>query len=289
MQNSLHAAGAAALLVAVVAANPAHADQTICGLFDSVDLGKKNDKNNPTPYTVQNNLWNDKVPNNSQCIKVVENPPGFEITTETGDAPKNGAPLGYPNIYIGCRYTHCSPTTPPSTQPIWQLKSIKSARSTINYDFGKDPNAAFDASYDIWLDHTARTDGVNDVEVMIWLTNTDGINPIGGDRTPERIEINHIQWDVYAGNNNMNDVITYVARPGIDNLTFDVLDFINDAKKREASNPKPINGGPFTITDEWYLTSIQAGFEPWQGGVGNAVKKFDATVELEKKPNKGSR
>ena len=46
-------------------------------------------------------------------------------------------------------------------------------------------------------------------------------------------------------------------------------------------------GEAFKITDNWYLTSIQAGFEPWQGGVGLAVKTFNATVEL-KKPDKQS-
>ena len=28
----------------------------------------------------------------------------------------------------------------------------------------------------------------------------------------------------------------------------------------------------------WYLTSIQAGFEPWQGGAGLAVNSFSASV-----------
>jgi hypothetical protein len=28
----------------------------------------------------------------------------------------------------------------------------------------------------------------------------------------------------------------------------------------------------------WYLTSIQAGFEPWQGGVGLAVSNFLVTT-----------
>ncbi|WP_263992013.1 GH12 family glycosyl hydrolase domain-containing protein [Mycobacterium bourgelatii] len=32
------------------------------------------------------------------------------------------------------------------------------------------------------------------------------------------------------------------------------------------------------VNQSWYLTSIQAGFEPWQGGVGLAVESFDAKV-----------
>jgi len=32
------------------------------------------------------------------------------------------------------------------------------------------------------------------------------------------------------------------------------------------------------ITNDFYLTSIQAGFEPWQGGQGLAIQGFRATV-----------
>ena len=45
-----------------------------------------------------------------------------------------------------------------------------------------------------------------------------------------------------------------------------MLEFINDIRNRGA------------ITNSWYLTSIQAGFEPWQGGAGLAVTSFSAAV-----------
>ena len=32
------------------------------------------------------------------------------------------------------------------------------------------------------------------------------------------------------------------------------------------------------VTDSWYLTTIQPGFEPWSGGVGLSVNSFDASV-----------
>jgi Glycosyl hydrolase family 12 len=297
LQNSIHAAGAAALLVAVVAANnPAHAQQ-ICGQFDSTTVMNK--------YVVQNNRWNNDVSNNNQCINVHAKAPGFKITKETGNAPYTGpnagGPLGYPNIYIGCRYTDCSPEsnlpytncslTPKSTLPSgdsttktvspWQLRSIKRAKSCIVYDLNVD-DAIFDASYDIWLDSTKRTDGVSQVEIMIWLTHSSGVNPIG--TKVAATTISKFQWDVYAGNNGANDVISYVAMLPIDSITFDVLEFVEDAKNREAKNPNPVVKGPFEITGHWYLTSIQAGFEPWQCSacndqVGLAVKKFEAIVE----------
>ena len=256
-------------------------------------------------YVVQNNRWNNNVSNNNQCINVDAKAPGFKITKETGNAPYTGpnagGPLGYPNIYIGCRYTNCSPKsnlpyancspTTNSTSPSrvsttatvspWQLESIKNAKSCILYDLNVD-NAIFDASYDIWLDSTPRTNGVSQVEIMIWLTHSSGVNPIGIKVTTTTI--NNLPWDVFAGNNGANDVISYVAMLPIDSLTFDVLKFVNDAKNREGKNPNPIVKGGFEITDRWYLTSIQAGFEPWQCSACNdqgglAVKKFEAIVE----------
>ena len=32
------------------------------------------------------------------------------------------------------------------------------------------------------------------------------------------------------------------------------------------------------VTSSWYLTSVQAGFEPWSGGAGLAVNTFSADV-----------
>ncbi|CAM5635199.1 hypothetical protein SALBM135S_00770 [Streptomyces alboniger] len=32
--------------------------------------------------------------------------------------------------------------------------------------------------------------------------------------------------------------------------------------------------------DNWYLTSVQAGFEPWRNGTGLSVKSFSSSVHL---------
>ena len=51
-----------------------------------------------------------------------------------------------------------------------------------------------------------------------------------------------------------------------------MLDFIDDVRNRGA------------ITNSWYLTSIQAGFEPWQGGAGLAVTNFSADRQRRRQP-----
>jgi hypothetical protein len=60
--------------------------------------------------------------------------------------------------------------------------------------------------------------------------------------------------------------MSYVANQPIEVWTFDAMDFIDHTATMES------------ITDSWYLTSIQAGFEPWSGGVGLGVDSFSATV-----------
>jgi hypothetical protein len=69
-----------------------------------------------------------------------------------------------------------------------------------------------------------------------------------------------------SGSNGQNDVISYVAPYPIPNIIFDVLDFVDDMVKRGK------------MTNDFYLTSIQAGFETWQGGQGLAIQDFRATV-----------
>ncbi len=50
-------------------------------------------------------------------------------------------------------------------------------------------------------------------------------------------------------------------------MHLNVLDFLADVRNRG------------NITDEFYLTSVQAGFEPWEGGVGLGVDHFEVIVK----------
>jgi len=46
-----------------------------------------------------------------------------------------------------------------------------------------------------------------------------------------------------------------------------VLGFVDNTETWEPS-----------VNSSWYLTSIQAGFEPWNGSVGAAVDTFSASI-----------
>lgn len=198
-----------------------------------------------------------------QCISVIDQVgaqgPGFAIAKQTGSAPTDGAPVSYPSIYVGCHYGDCSF----GTNLPRQVKSIKKAETSIDLKYVG--GATFDAAYDIWLDPKPKKDGVNQQEIMIWLDRQGRIQPVGS--PVGSVKIADQNWQVWSGSNGANDVISYVAPSSISSITFNVLDFVADVSKRGK------------ITDDFYLTSIQAGFEPWQGGVGLAIEGFRATVE----------
>jgi chitodextrinase len=240
---SLLAAGS--LTAAVTSTLPARADTLICDQFGSTTIQSR--------YVVQNNRWGTSA---TQCINVTAT--GFQITQADGATATNGAPKSYPSVYNGCHYTNCSPGT---NLPM-RISSISSATSSIGYTFVS--NAAYDAAYDIWLDPTAKTDGVNQTEIMIWFNRVGSIQPVGSQTATATV--GGRSWAIWTGNNGANNVISFVAPTAIPSMSFNVMDFVNQAISRGLA------------TNAWFLTSIQAGFEPWQAGVGLAVNSFSATV-----------
>ncbi len=255
MRRLVRAAVTAVLVAtgALVVASPAQADTLICEQYGSTTIQGR--------YVVQNNRWGSSA---QQCINVTDT--GFSITAQQGSAATNGAPLSYPSVFLGCHYTNCSPGT---NLPM-QVSRISSATSSINYVYA---SGTYNASYDIWLDPTPRTDGVSQMEIMIWFNRQGPIQPIGG--PVGNATVGGRTWEVWQGSNGANNVLSYVAPSPISSWNFSVLDFIADVRSRGA------------ITNSWYLTSIQAGFEPWIGGAGLAVNSFSAAVNGGGNPNPG--
>lgn len=244
---------AAALGVALVscaalatAAAPAHADTEVCQAYGSAVIQDQ--------YVVQNNRWGIAE---EQCVGVTAN--GFEVTRAEGSVPTTGAPKSYPSVFNGCHYTNCSPGTGLPAQ----IGSISGAPTSITYEYVDD--AVYDAAYDIWLDPTPRTDGVNSTEIMIWFNRVGPIQPVGSQTGSATVAGR--DWEVWTGNNGGNDVISFVAPSAIDSWSFDVKDFVDETVTRGLAQ------------DSWYLTSVQAGFEPWEGGAGLAVSSFSSAVE----------
>ncbi|WP_405450867.1 cellulose binding domain-containing protein [Streptomyces achromogenes] len=238
-------AALAALAALLTTAPAAQADTAICEQYGSTTIQGR--------YVVQNNRWGTSE---TQCINVTDS--GFRITQADGSVPTNGAPKSYPSVFNGCHYTNCSPGT---NLPA-QLSTISSAPTSISYSYVS--NAVYDAAYDIWLDPTPRTDGVNRTEIMVWFNKVGSIQPVGSQVGTATVAGR--QWQVWSGNNGSNDVLSFVAPSAITSWSFDVMDFARQAIARGLAQ------------NSWYLTSVQAGFEPWQNGAGLAVNSFSSTV-----------
>jgi len=228
----------------ILGATAASAGTTTCETYASTPVsGGK--------YIVMNNEWGDT---SQQCIDVSDD--GFAITTATHNKPTNGAPAAYPAIYAGCHYGNCSTD---SGLPM-AVSSDTFAKVNTSVSMTYPSSGQWDAAYDIWFDPTARTTGQNTgAEVMVWLNHAGAPQPVGSQ--VGTVDIAGGTWAVWEGNIGWN-VISYVRTSAATSASFAVADFYRDSVNRGYAQ------------NSWYLTSVQAGFEPWVGGVGLAVNSF---------------
>ena len=237
---------AASAGLAVGLAGPAHAVD-ICEQYGSTVVQNR--------YVVQNNRWGTSA---TQCISTTTS--GFRITESGANNPTNGAPASYPSIYYGWHYGNGSPGT---VLPL-QVSDSRFASITTSVDFTYVSGATYDAAYDIWLDPTPRTTGQNTgAEIMVWANRQGSIQPVGS--RVGTVTLLGATWEVWFGNIGWN-VVSYVRSTPATSLSFALSTFADDAVARGYAQRS------------WYLTSIQAGFEPWSGGVGLAVNSFSANV-----------
>jgi Glycosyl hydrolase family 12/Ricin-type beta-trefoil lectin domain len=251
----LSVAAAAALLavggVAAVgsAAPPAGADTQICDKYGSTPIqGGK--------YIVQNNVWGDDT---TQCINVTNT--GFTVTSAVHNLPQNGAPAAYPSVYAGCHYANCSSGSglplPVSDSRFGTISSSVSMTYPNN-------GSVYDAAYDVWFDPTPRTDGQNTgAELMVWLNKTGSVHAAGSQ--VGTVNIAGANWDVWYGNYGWN-VVSYVRQSPTSSMTLNVSSFYRDMVNRRYAQ------------SSWYITSVQAGFEPWVNGTGLAVNNFTYSI-----------
>jgi Glycosyl hydrolase family 12 len=204
-------------------------------------------------YVVQNNRWGSSTP---QCVTVGAN--GFTLSTSTANVPTNGAPASYPSIFWGCHYANCTTGFSPV-----QANSTRFGGISTGVGMSYPGSGQWDAAYDIWFDPTARRDGQNTgAEIMVWLNHAGAPRPVGSQ--VGTVSLAGGTWAVWEGNVGWN-VVSYVRTAGTGSVSFPVRTFYNDAVGRGFAQPA------------WYLTSIQAGFEPWTGGTGLAVTSFSVS------------
>jgi len=75
----------------------------------------------------------------------------------------------------------------------------------------------------------------------------------------------YANWDVWYGNYGWN-VVSYVRQGAVSSINFTVASFYQNMVSRGYAQ------------NSWYLTSVQAGFEPWVNGTGLAVNNFSYSI-----------
>jgi hypothetical protein len=198
-------------------------------------------------YMVQNNAYN----GGSHCIEALWDGgtnAGFNLTGVNANAAEAGPPASYPSVVYGW---HVNGRFYGGYAQAQQLSAITSVPS--NWTFSV-PNAGrYNASYDNWLHATAApANEQGSLEHMIWLNDRDGATPIGSN--VGSIDLAGAQWEVWYGQNNGWNTVTYRRRPVTSSVTdFDLMPFFEDSVTR----------GYAQSSD--YLLGIQAGFEIWVG------------------------
>jgi len=255
--RALAAAAAASLLAAAglaLTSQPATAAGQICEQYGSTTIQGGR-------YVVQNNRWGTSA---TQCITPTSS--GFTVDQADGTSSTSGAPKSYPSVYYGCHYGNCSPSGDILSPNGVQTSSSAFAGISTSVSMTYPGSGTYDASYDIWFNKSqpnAKTGQNDGAELMVWLNHTGSIQPIGS--KVGTASIAGATWDVWFGTSGWN-VISYVRQQPTSSASFAVKSFWDDVVARGYGSTS------------WWLTSIQAGFEPWIGGAGLAVTDFSVTT-----------
>jgi cellulose 1,4-beta-cellobiosidase len=218
---------------------------TLYGNYDAINVGN---------YRVNNNVWND-IPG-SQCIDVNTTTGAWSILSASHNKPTNGAPAAYPFTLVGCHWGACSLNNP-------LPKQVSALNMALGQWVATRPAAGiYNQSYDIWFNNTPTTNGQpNGQELMIWPYRRGPIQPIGVPVGNYNAGI--FKFQVWHGGIVTSYVQTFPSTP-INSIN--LKSFILDAQARGYINPA------------WYLISVEAGFEVWQGQPGIATNSFILTI-----------
>jgi hypothetical protein len=203
---------------------------------------------------------NDNYGRQAECLRNHNDGSNFTVTKSA--ATGQYEPVAYPNVFIGCLWGLC---TPKSGLPrrVDRVRSLVTSWSTVQR-----PAGHWSAGYDIWFNHTRTTTGQNNgAELMIWL-NSRGI---AASHWP-LVTVDHVRWR-----------LAHWVAGGRSGQSWNYIQF---RRVRPATAVRHLNVRPFIwaaehaglINQHWWLTSVEAGFEIWKGGIGLGTKSFWARL-----------
>lgn len=211
-------------------------------------------------YHLQANEWSSSAP----FAICTDGNADFKITKS--DINQSGGPPGaYPSLYKGCHWGYC---TTNSGLPVSTAKLINTPGTvTTSINTSIISSGAWDDSYDIWFNaSTSTSNNSTGLEMMIWLNKLGSVQPAGS-TVAKGVSIGGHTYNVWYGSSG-GGTVSYVMTSPVTSVTnLDLGPLAADA----------VNRGYMKSTG--YLIDVEAGFEPWQGGVGLAVNSFSVTVK----------
>jgi hypothetical protein len=194
----------------------------------------------------------------------------FSVANPAGAAASGNNPMGYPSLFIGSYAGH---TTSGSNLPK-QVSALTNVYTVLSTNASSKGYANYNAAYDVWLTAsgsplptTQYSPGSGGAFLMVWLFKPTDRQPRGNNAHPgQTIPGIPGTWDVWVDNTNP-PCISYVSSKPLDELAFDLNDFIQDSVANR-----------YGITSSMYLSVIFGGFEIWGGADGIKAKSFCADV-----------
>ncbi|MDX8147244.1 cellulose binding domain-containing protein [Lentzea sp. BCCO 10_0061] len=211
-------------------------------------------------YLAQNNVWNAETP---QCVTVGDQ--SLRIESAAHDVSPQGAPAATPSLLKGCHWQDCTDVGDLPVQ-VSAMPRVTSDWVTSQVDTG-----VFNAAYVVWFHSGPVAEGTPDgAEMVIWLRSRGGVRP-GGVMLAREVPISDARWNVWLARDQGRVRITY-ERVGETTAVrdLDISAFTGDSVGRGLVSP------------DWYLIAVEAGFNLWRGGAGNAIENFSVSVDDQK-------
>ena len=205
---------------------------------------------------VQYVVRNDNYGQDKECLANQGQAANFTVIRSSAHVSRV-EPVAFPNIFAGCSWGVCSPH---SVLPL-RADRIKSLVTTWHTTIKA--GGTWGAGYDIWFARKpARSGQSSGAEMMIWL-NARGF----GTNTWPVVVIDHVRWHlahwVTGGHGKRWNYIQFRRLSSTSKVTnLRLKPFIAVAERYRLIKPR------------WWLTSVEAGFEIWRGGVGLRTTQF---------------
>lgn len=211
--------------------------------------------NGPPTIAVQNNIFS-----GGGSYNINYNGGSFTVANFTGSRPTTDAPVGYPSFIFGSSGGDGFGTAGSNLPK--GVGSLSKIPTGLKWSGGG--SGEYNVAYDVWFSPGGADGGRGSRSfLMVWLDRSANVfaEGQGQGESGGTFSIGGRTFTAYVSRQfEGRPIISYVATSRVTDFSFDLNDFIKDAKTRTSTTEKtPV------INDSMSLTNVFAGFEVWSG------------------------